>query len=462
MVHPVRAAHHRGRIPEVAARRDQRGVTTLVVALVAVPLLIIAALVIDVGYAKQRRRVVQTGADAAALAAAQELDGTSTQLTRAVAAAKLWARKNVDGLTDADWIGCRDPKALAHRPDTAANDQCISFDSATAPTKVRVRIPTEDQPQFFGMVAQPDPLQVSAGATAGRAPGATGTLGECGLCAWDWIQWSGTVNNQVIGGGTIHTQRLTANWSTTSSTVSPCPIKAVTNQGSNARCPGTGASPFAQVGAAPADPFAGLPDPPTNIPPCRVNGQACNVNSGNAASLLQPGRVFTQSVDLSNLTLNLAPGSYYFAEGFKLNGNVTLNGTGVTLFFVCAQSNQASRPCSSPSQRGGSFEAQGNGNRVNITAPTTGAYAGMAIYFDRLNEQGTAPKFSGDTSTYTFVGSIYAKRGKFTGSGSRVIDVTGRVYVAWWEDNGGGRTTIRFDGGTSTSGSSPGAISLEG
>jgi Flp pilus assembly protein TadG len=446
--------------------RREKGISLLMVMLLIGPLLVVAALVTDVGFAKQRRREIQSGADAAALAAAQELDGGSTQITRAISAAKTWAGKNVDGLTLDDWKRCSDPDALTARPDTGNQNTCISFDSTSAPTRVRVRIPDEDQPQIFGALARSGPLEVTAFAVAARAPGTPSSLGQCGLCTRDLMRLSGNLKVQIIGGGTIHAKEVTANWITSSATITPCPIKMVTstNNPPNARCPGTNGNPISTVPAPPPDPFAGVPDPPTNIPPCRTpQNQPCNINNASdAANLIKPDRVFTQSVSLSNMTLNLAPGNYFFAEGFKLNGNVTLNGTGVTLFFVCASSNQPSKPCSQGGSKG-FIEATNSGNKVNITAPTTGPYAGLAMYFDRGNTQGTAPKFAGSGSTYTFVGSIYGYGAKFTNEGTRTLDVTGRIYTLFWEDNGNGSNTIvRYDGGSSSSGGGGGAISLVG
>lgn len=444
---------HRGQARP--ARRGERGLSLLIVAITSVVMLIIVAIVADLGYAKARKRDLQATADLAALAAAQELDGRPDQVRRATARAMSWVGKNQPRVTPSSWVGCTDPQALNNRPLAASGNTCISFDSATTPTKVRVRLPAESQPRFFGSITGNGSPVVKVAAIAARTPTA-GSGGDCGLCARDWIQWAGVQDITVVGGGIVHTTQLTANWST-GSTVAPCPISAVTNASSNATCPGTGSQPMKPVSTTPPDPFATLPAPPTGIAPCQVGGQACNVNSSNAATLLVPNRVFTQSVDLSNINLTLQPGNYYFAGPLRLNGGVTLAGTGVTLFFVCANSNQPSQPC--PGGGMGTFEASGDNNTLDLTAPSTGPYAGMAIYFDRANSQGTAPKFSGNASRYTIVGSIYAYGGKFTGSGNRVIDITGQVYTQWWEDNGGGHTTIRYGGGSSSGGS--GSIRLE-
>ena len=86
-------------------------------AIAMVAVLAIVAIVIDLGYAKQYRRLSQNSADAAALAAAQDLDGTAAKTTVALATAKSWAQKNDPNLTAATWAGCVDPDALPYRPD---------------------------------------------------------------------------------------------------------------------------------------------------------------------------------------------------------------------------------------------------------------------------------------------------------------------------------------------------------
>lgn len=429
-----------------AAGRRERGAALTVVAIAVVPLLIMVALVVDVGYAKQRRRLVQSTADAAALAAAQELDGGGDQVARAVAAAKTWAAKNQPELTAGSWAGCSDPTALAYRPE--AGNTCISFDSSSAPSKVRVRIPLEVEPQFFGQFASSNRIEVDAAATAGRTGSPPASTGDCGLCAREHLQLDGRQNIQVVGGGTIHAGRVTANWDSTA-TISPCPVKAVS--GSNrGPCPGTSTYPITTVPSPPPDPFAAVPDPPT--PPATCNqfngGQPCNINNASDAQrLIKPGRLFTQGFNISNVTLNLEPGQYFFGGRFGLGNNVTITGTDVILFFM------------SPN---GSIEGTGNNVQVNISAPTTGPYKGIAVYFERSNQQGTAPKFQGDNSTYRFNGSIYAYNGSFTGTGSRVVDVTGQIYVKYWEQNSQtGSTIIRYSGGgSSTPGSGGGGIQL--
>src|SRR3990172_5763048 len=76
-----------GRI--AAGQRCETGQTLVLLVLCVTALVGMAALVVDLGYFLLERRQLQTAADAAALAAAQELPGNN-----AAAAAHQWAANN--------------------------------------------------------------------------------------------------------------------------------------------------------------------------------------------------------------------------------------------------------------------------------------------------------------------------------------------------------------------------------
>lgn len=111
------------------------------------------------------------------------------------------------------------------------------------------------------------------------------------------------------------------------------------------------------VGVAPTpDPYADVPSP-----------SACN----NTASITNGGSYsagqYCNGVDIknnaSNKTLNLAPGTYVIGKKFDLSNGITINGNGgVTLVFTP-----------------GTTVSLGNNLVFNITAPTSGAYSGIAI-----------------------------------------------------------------------------------
>lgn len=463
MVHPVRASlsHRRGPGPASASTSDrhrrERGISVLLVALLLIPLLIVTAIVVDIGYAKQRRRQVQSGADAAALAAAQELDGTSTQVARAVSAAKTWAAKNVDGLVASDWIGCSDPGALAARPD--AGNTCISFDSTSAPTRVRVRIPAEDQPQFFGQMASSDALSVTAHAVAARAPGVAPSTpaGPCGLCVIGdrTLQIAGTTQIQVTG-GEIQADRLTANANDSNTAITPTPLKWYSANGSNwgrnvQPSPATFNSRYVRLTAPVPNPFDGVTVSYTGL-----TVSDANVNLPGQGQIL-PNTIYRQNVSITSGTVTLQPNStYYFANTLIVNSGAKLVGNGVTLVFGCTS------PCNG---EGGKFNFN-QGSTVEITAPTTGPYAGFAILFDPGNRSGTPNQLSG---TITLAGAVYAKGAGFNmGSSSAVVKAwtvvsggnfdanNGRIEI----DNTKYATTVGGGGGGgSTAG---GQISLVG
>ena len=80
--------------------RGERGAVAVMVGIIATTLFVIAALVVDLGFARDTKRQSQNAADASALAAGNVLyvlDGTCSEypcIPNAVAAAKEYAQKN--------------------------------------------------------------------------------------------------------------------------------------------------------------------------------------------------------------------------------------------------------------------------------------------------------------------------------------------------------------------------------
>jgi Flp pilus assembly protein TadG len=141
-------------------------------------------------------------------------------------------------------------------------------------------------------------------------------------------------------------------------------------------------------GASPIpDPFAGLPAP--------TDASACKTVSGTT---LNPGNYCSGfSMNGGNVTLN--PGVYIISGGaFKLNGNLTLTGTGVTFYI----------------KTGTSISMNGN-STVNLTAPTTGPYAGMLFFGERTNT--ASHLFNGNNSSH-MTGNLYFAGGTVGYSGS--------------------------------------------
>lgn len=140
-------------------RRDERGAFVVLAAVTMVAMLAMAAVAIDLSNARQQRRLSQASADAAALAAAQDLPDA----TKVVATAKEYAARNFE-VTDADWLGCTDEDHLPETPDAANANTCISIDEAFG--QVRVRIPTRQVDTFFAGAVGVDQIGVASAATA--------------------------------------------------------------------------------------------------------------------------------------------------------------------------------------------------------------------------------------------------------------------------------------------------------
>ena len=118
-----------------------------------------SALVVDISNAMQTRRQAQNSADAAALAAAQDLPNPSA----VVATAKQYVYENM-GIASSSWVGCSDPQALSRLPDVANSNTCISIDNAFQ--RVRVQLPRRTVGAFFGRVIGASDITVSAHAVA--------------------------------------------------------------------------------------------------------------------------------------------------------------------------------------------------------------------------------------------------------------------------------------------------------
>ena len=139
-----------------ARGRDERGAVLVIMSLLLVVLLGIAALAVDLGYAYEQRRHVQNSADAAALGAAQDLPN----LTTTEADAKSLSQTNLPS-GSFPWSSCTDPGSLGVN---SADTSCVSYDSSF--TRVRVRLPQQSFPTFFGRVLGVSSTSTSAGATA--------------------------------------------------------------------------------------------------------------------------------------------------------------------------------------------------------------------------------------------------------------------------------------------------------
>lgn len=144
------------------------------------------------------------------------------------------------------------------------------------------------------------------------------------------------------------------------------------------------------------DPYAGTP-PPDTTQPC----EAQNVFSGPQGSTynITPGR-YCGGLQ-ANRNVNLAPGVYVIDGGSLSVGSVgSLQGSGVTFYLT--------------NNAGLSINATSD---VQISAPTSGPYSGMAIFADPLNSSVLEYNINGDADS-SINGAIYAPSGTVVINGS--------------------------------------------
>ena len=138
---------------------DERGTIIVIFTLLLVVMLGFAALVVDVGFATQKKRQLQNAVDAAALAGAQDLPDR----VEAVATVKSYVSLDFpDGTFD--WAGCTDPNKPAGWNTLAGATDCISFDSSF--TQIRVKAPGQSHATGFARVLNVTELKTNAAAQA--------------------------------------------------------------------------------------------------------------------------------------------------------------------------------------------------------------------------------------------------------------------------------------------------------
>ncbi|MBC2666357.1 hypothetical protein H7F51_12580 [Novosphingobium flavum] len=167
---------------------------------------------------------------------------------------------------------------------------------------------------------------------------------------------------------------------------------------------GTAQIPYALVQP---DPFAGLPDPV--VPGGCSASLTVNPNQSRAVAN-DSGTACYKSMDLKG-TVTFAPG-VYLIDGGSISINATANVSGSEVIFILTSSTIDTAP-------GSAATITINGNaRINLTAPTSGTYAGVFLYQDRRASLANQANDISGNSGSVLQGAIYfpAQKVKFTGN----------------------------------------------
>ncbi len=430
----------------VRGTRDESGAVAIVVAIVTSSVLFgVAALIVDLGLARDTQQSSQISSDASALAAGTVLypDDTGTpDFPHAITAAKSYALKNF-AIQLADWTGCLDTRAQVYQPD--AGNQCISFDSPNKPTKVRVRMPSVSQSATFGGIYGAGTYTIGSSARAIVRDPVSGT---CSLC----FLGSVTTNNTDF---TVQAASIAVNGDITSGAQSYWSASNIQVAGLiNGQDPDAYTSskftPEPTKTAPFADPYINLQMPSGGT--VRGNVTSCN-------GTIQPGVYGSLHVPSSG-TCTLAPGLYVITGLWDQQSNnsvITSGSNGVTLFFTCGTFTAVASCAGKPAGSGGSYDGK-NGDTV-LTAGATG-FPGFVLIYDRDNTNPINLQGNGTSSSIT--GGVYAKRAVMEFNGNSAFTFNGGPVVVGGADSVGNSSGIIVTSGRSVDlTSSPGPPTLD-
>ena len=418
------------RLKTLSTRRDEQGAVAIIVSASAVMLFIIAAMVVDLGLARDTKRQSQNAADASALAAGNvlyPLSGTCQNplvpipcTADAVQAAKAFALENFDVAT-AEWDSCADPAPLAVVPGPGS---CISFQLTEPIKNVRVVMPTETVNANLGQVAGVDEIDISTVARVAVDPDAAL---PCGLC----ILGSGQTHNLQNGDAFVDNGNAHFNGNVNVSANGLVVAEGMITVEGTATGPLTNYTPDPTSGVDPIqDPLGHV-----NLPPDMTGLQ-------NRTSPCSQGPGIYTAQNLRNATCTLQPGLYVIRSGtWDLAGNdsTILKGTGVTLYFTCS-TGTVPRACNA-NEEGATMDFSGSG-RIEIDAPTSGPLTGLGIVYDRNNS--STLRMTGNGSG-GMSGAIYARSAKLLMNGNGCATAFQSVVIAKELEFNGNPACLRVD-----------------
>ena len=385
---------------------------------VMVTLCVVAALVVDMGYAKQMRREAQASADAASLAAAQVMAGGGTY-SQAADAAKQIANTNLAQLSKKSWPDCTDPDRPANyivdSSITSVTGQCVSFDPTAR--LVRVVLPDVASPGFFGRVV--DRKSYAVGAQAAATWGSTSTGGgTCGICGIDGaeFQQAGNGNVKIDGGRQIQSDKLRINSNNNAN--DPKEMGWYLSNDSN-----NGKYTYTKLSSPVPNPFAAVTVDYTGVKVSATMNATC--------ADLKPNEMYPQTVNIGS-SCTLADGVYYFKNGINVSG--TLKGGKVTLVMGCATGTEKT---DTPKKCNGS--STGNVNVSGGLQLDTPAYMGMSLLWDETASAESVINYNGNiklggayyskTATPAFPGGTFVATAVVFGGNHTATMSGGNIHI---------------------------------
>jgi hypothetical protein len=342
------------------------------------------AVVTDFSFLQDQRNIMQTAADSAAVAGAEELN---------------YGDQVVAGKADAASNGYIDGTASV----TVALNSPPTMGPNTANSGYVEAIVTKPEPTYFLRALGVRTITVSARAVAyeGNGPNCIYVLNPTAAGAFS-ANGNVTVNSSC---GMLVDSSSTSGISINGNvTVTAPTIGVVGNFTSNGN---SSFSPTPKTGViAASDPLAYLQAP--TVGSCAHTGFSLNGNNGSSGSPYQlSAGTYCGGISVNgNSVLHFNPGTYVLAGGgMVINGNSTMTGTGVTFYNTTGS--------------GGYGPITLNGNsQANFTAPTSGTLEGILFFQDRsIPSSGASSTINGNSAS-TFDGAIYFPTTQLTFNGN--------------------------------------------
>jgi Flp pilus assembly protein TadG len=368
---------HWGRV--MRRLKDESG-QVLVLTVLSMSLLIgFLALAVDVGTLFRAKRLMQTAADSAAIAGAQEYPYGDWNAAAVAAAAQ-------NGVV------------VANGDVVTVNPKPLSGPFIGQNGYVEV-IVSQRQPTFFAKIFTGSMFRNSVAVTAR----AVATLGQNQNCVYTLgatgqdVSVTGNAAISIAKCGIVDDSSSSNALSITGNAT--LDAKMIGIVGGYSKTGNVTLTPTPAVGiGSTSDPLSFLPIP---VPSgCSADPQL----TGNITKTLTQG-CYNGITATGNITLNLSPGLYVINGNLNLTGNITLTGTGVTLDLL------------------GSTSLPGNIS-LDLSAPTSGTYNGVLIIQPSTN---TNPLSLVGNAGSIFEGIVYAP--------DAAVDITGNsgssIYAAF-------------------------------
>lgn len=398
----------------------------LVLFTLAIPVMfMLVGFAVDAGWAYYRQQAAHAAAEAAALAAVESAGGTYTcgSGLPTVSCQTATTCPTSVGATSSFYTACMYAKANGFQV-TSGNQRVLVAANTTSPPPTVPGVTTaywvtvtvaEVVPQTFSAVLGKPTITVSARSTAAAFPGGAGGCIYVMAPSGTGITMSGTALIQSGCGVYVDSSSSAAVLLSGSPSITATGGASIDIVGNVLKSGAPTISPAPTIGApVTPDPLAGMSPPSgwSSYPNCTVTGPL--TGSGSTSTTIAPPTPGGNCLVSSGITMsgsasvNFAAGFYALKGGITTSGASSVSGSGVTFYTPTA-----------------GITMSGTGG-INITAPTSGPWEGIAIYQDRSNS--SSDTLSGGT-TQNINGVVYMPKGTLTFSGGSGVSATSTTLV---------------------------------